>query len=331
MNDLSLSQENPYPTRGENILDLILTTNPALVKEVATVPGISDHKIVTSNFTVKVKTAKQVPRTVYQFHKGDMAALKSEVKQASARHLEANADQVSVEQNWQAFKKIIKEAISHFIPTKKLGTWKQVPWLNRDLLRKVRKKQRLYNKAKKQGTDSETWKHYKAYRNHLRKEIDKAEENYINGLFEGQEETNEMAAKANVNKRLWTYVKSKKNDQIGIPALKDPAGRTVSDDAEKASLLNSFYSKVFTAENTSNIPSPGGQPFPAMPNIDITVQGVSAQLKRLNPKKAQGPDEIPLRVLKEAHEELAPLLTFIFNQSIRTGQIPRDWLSANGV
>ena len=44
-----------------------------------------------------------------------------------------------------------------------------------------------------------------------------------------------------------------------------------------------------------------------------------------NPKKAQGPDELPCRILKELDNELTPAMTAIFNQSLKTGELPLVW------
>ena len=43
------------------------------------------------------------------------------------------------------------------------------------------------------------------------------------------------------------------------------------------------------------------------------------------PKKAQGPDEIPCRILRELDNELTPALTAIFNQSLKTVELPLVW------
>ena len=48
-----------------------------------------------------------------------------------------------------------------------------------------------------------------------------------------------------------------------------------------------------------------------MQNITISVSGVSKQLLKLNPGKAAGPDNISPRILKELHNEIAPILTDI--------------------
>jgi len=44
--------------------------------------------------------------------------------------------------------------------------------------------------------------------------------------------------------------------------------------------------------------------------------------------KAQGPDEISPRLLKEFHTEIAPILTIIFQRSLVTGIVPNDWKHA---
>ena len=52
-----------------------------------------------------------------------------------------------------------------------------------------------------------------------------------------------------------------------------------------------------------------------MPPLDIGTNGIIKQLKNLNKNKATGPDELPARVLKETAEQIAPIITHIFQQS----------------
>ena len=65
--------------------------------------------------------------------------------------------------------------------------------------------------------------------------------------------------------------------------------------------------------------------YAVMPDISINVSGVHKLLSDLNPFKATGPDAISARFLKETANELAPMLTCLFNQSLTTGDIPQDW------
>ena len=64
--------------------------------------------------------------------------------------------------------------------------------------------------------------------------------------------------------------------------------------------------------------------YAVMPDISINVSGVHKLLSDLNPFMATGPDAISARFLKETANELAPMLTCLFNQSLTTGEIPQD-------
>ncbi|KAI8511872.1 hypothetical protein Bbelb_109720 [Branchiostoma belcheri] len=52
-------------------------------------------------------------------------------------------------------------------------------------------------------------------------------------------------------------------------------------------------------------------------------------LQGLNPSKASGPDQIPPWFLKLTASEIAPVLTNIFQNSLNTAEIPKDWRDAN--
>ena len=69
-------------------------------------------------------------------------------------------------------------------------------------------------------------------------------------------------------------------------------------------------------------------PTPSIPHLKVTLSGVEKQLSKIQAKKAGGPDELPARVFKETAHELAPAMTYIFQQSYNTGEIPRLWKSA---
>jgi len=65
-----------------------------------------------------------------------------------------------------------------------------------------------------------------------------------------------------------------------------------------------------------------------MQNVTITEDGVRKLLKGLNPSKASGPDQISPRLLKELHHEIAPVLTHIYQISLKSGIVPNDWKHA---
>ena len=121
-------------------------------------------------------------------------------------------------------------------------------------------------------------------------------------------------------KRFWAYIKSLRKDSSGIAPLKDN-GTFHANPKDKADILNRQYESTWTKEDKSNIPTPDGTPFPSMPEIKVTCEGVRKLLQRLNPGKACGPDLLPARVLKELASEISPLLTTIFQKSLDTGYL----------
>lgn len=64
--------------------------------------------------------------------------------------------------------------------------------------------------------------------------------------------------------------------------------------------------------------------MPVMPNIDISARGVLKLLTSLKPTKAAGPDAIKLVVLKELANEIAPIVTAIYQLSLDTGNVLLD-------
>ena len=48
-------------------------------------------------------------------------------------------------------------------------------------------------------------------------------------------------------------------------------------------------------------------------------------LQKLDTGKVNGPDAISARMLKHTDSAIAPSVTELFNLSIRTGQLPKDW------
>ena len=66
-----------------------------------------------------------------------------------------------------------------------------------------------------------------------------------------------------------------------------------------------------------------------MPTISLNVEGIYRLLNDLDVNKAPGPDKIPNRILKYCATEIAQILQLIFNQSLTSGNLPDDWLTAN--
>ena len=66
-------------------------------------------------------------------------------------------------------------------------------------------------------------------------------------------------------------------------------------------------------------------------DLTCSVADVFKVLSTLDVNKANGPDTISPRILKECTAELAPSITQLFNFSLVHGKLPSVWKSANVV
>jgi hypothetical protein len=104
-----------------------------------------------------------------------------------------------------------------------------------------------------------------------------------------------------------------RRDTCGVSPLKDK-GKLHAESIDKANILNNQYQSVFTREDKSSIPNPEGEPSPTMPDIEITNKTVLTLLRKLNPKKAAGPDMLSARILKEMAEQCSSYLVVIYKK-----------------
>ena len=133
-----------------------------------------------------------------------------------------------------------------------------------------------------------------------------------------------------ITKRLWSFIKNKRQDNVGVSTLKHE-GRTYVDATEKANLLADYFSSVFTNEDVSNNPTLSTNPTPSISSIQVHVDGVYQLLSNIQQHKASGPDNLPAHFLKEVAYEISPVLSVIFQASLDKGVLPSIWKTAKVV
>ena len=128
------------------------------------------------------------------------------------------------------------------------------------------------------------------------------------------------------------YVNSKKGRTDHIGPIKNEEGHLVTKDGEMATVLNLFFSSVFTSEsggfsnqNCSVYPHDKTQEAPPW----LTEDRIKIRLEKLNINKSPGPDGLHPRVLRELSQVIARPLFLIFTDSLLTGMVPAKWRKAN--
>ena len=141
-----LQQMQRQPTRDNNLLDLIFTTNPSLVKASSSVPGISDHAMVVTDIDIIPNYVKQKPHKVYQYSKASWDVINTDLGNLHTELI--NLEKQDIDSLWEHVKKHIFGVIEKHIPSKLSKKRKSLPLFSHKLKRLVKKKARLYKHAK---------------------------------------------------------------------------------------------------------------------------------------------------------------------------------------
>ena len=237
--------ESPTHEKG-NILDLILTNWPDLVEnvEVNDVNEISDHFLLTCEVLV-TNVAPHLTELVPDLAKADFNLLRCRLEQINWHKV---LQDKSADESWATFKNIVLKVMKECIPMKLKKANSQPLWMNKNVLRCIRKKKRLW----KHYTENGSLDKYFQYRK---------EANNVIKMVESTKKEFEESLVCNTRgnqRKFFSYMRSKTKSRDVIGPLKNKEGSLISDEGEKCSVLNEFFSSVFTREEDN----PGDNDIP---------------------------------------------------------------------
>ncbi|CAM5085999.1 unnamed protein product [Natator depressus] len=317
--DNFLAQVLGEPTRGGAFLDLLLTNRVELVGE-AKVDGNlggSDHELVEFRILTQGRKVSSRIRTL-DFRKADFDSLREQMARIPWR---TNMKGKGVQESWLYFKESLLRLQGQTIPMSRRNSkhGKRPAWLNGEILADLKHKKEAYKKWK---VGHMTREEYKNIARACRKDIRRAKSH-----LELQ-----LARDVKSNKKgFFRYVGNKKKAKESVGPLLNEGGNLVTEDVEKANVLNAFFASVFTNKVSSQTAALGITEWgrDGQPSVEIEV--VRDYLEKLDVHKSMGPDELHPRVLKELAAVIAEPLAIIFENSWRTGEVPDDWKKANVV
>ncbi len=303
---------------ANNILDLVFTNRPGLIKKINVVDGIADHSTVIIDVNISPKRKHRPKRKVFIRNKADNINIQKSLENFTHEYFSQNQN-MTVNDKWNLVSTKIINIMNQYVPHRLTTSRHNLPWFNKDLKKLCKRKKQLYNKAKR-TRNPEDWTEFCDIRRNMHKHLRSARLSYISQFL-----TTTITEKP---KSFWSFISKLRQDNQGIGDL-NIAGNIISDDKHKAEALNNQFQSVFTHEGNSTLPDMARSPHGEIPKLTITLKGVLDQLSKINISKSQGPDGIPPWFLNRYASHLAPVIHDIFQSSVDSGQVPNTWKEAN--
>ena len=308
------------PNKSPSTLDLIFTSEEGMVADLKhhSPLGNSHHDCLV--FTLRCKTELVKGNTqAKDFKNADFPAMDQAIRNSD---IMSRLQLCDADSGWEELLALMHEAEKRHIPLRSVHKKKRQPYTNSALLRAKRNKDRLYQLHRRSKSEQDK-QEYKRAKNVLRNLTRRLRRNY----------ESQLAKHVTQNPKVfWKYVSSKTKVKARVETLSRGDGTSAITSEEKAEVLNNFFSKVFTEEDTSDIPEVDPK-FNGEPLTSITVQEeeIRRRLEALNCSKSPGPDGLHPRVLKELATPLCTVFKMMFQRSIDTGVLPAKWKEGNVV
>jgi hypothetical protein len=302
-----------------NVLDLAIANCPERIISISEncKLGNSDHCIIELLTNIDIP-AQQQSREIICWDKANLPAMRSQMDQIN---WEVHFCNKNAEQCWATFREILTRCADEHIPKRTVKNKTRQKWVTREIIRLVRMKKRRWREYRRQP-NNETKAAYEDVEGELKKKIKRAKRKKERELVNGEDRN---------GKKFTNYIKSKTKARTGIGPLKKADGTLTTDGREMADILNGFFSSVFTKEDLTNLPTKNRETNKLLTDIVINERLVVKKIDKLKKDSAPGPDNIHPRLLKELKHQVARPLVIIFNKSLATGIVPRDWKKAKVV
>ena len=325
---LSMTQLIDQPTRETshvaNLRDLVVTNNTNLISDYGILPPFStiDHYPIFATLDTSPQNIPHNVITIWDYDRLDAEKMTKHLMDTDwERVLEGDINRAA-----ENFTAAVLGAASQAIPTKTIHTGpRDKPWMTGYLKLNMKKRDRLFRLAQRRQTTKD-WDNWRQQRNFVTSLNRQQRNNHIQSM--ASQLLSQKHDPFKYHRTLQTLIGRKKG--LIIPPLDGPNGETITDEQQKADLLNDTFASQTQLPETPNLPDPSNTvPVPALSHITANENEVLKLLNSLDLHKATGPDKLPAKILKMSALLIYQPLTKLFNKSLRTATFPDIWKIAN--
>ena len=230
----------------------------------------------------------------------------------------------NVNNAYNKFIETFNSILDKYTPFKKKNkskTKSKLPWITKDLIKMINKKNRLYKQYMTKRTSLNKTK-YKTLNNKVNKLLRNAKKNYFSDQLEKE--------KKNI-KNTWKILNNVLNKDHKKPCNTEfnLNGQIINNPKETPDHLNDFFINI-GPNQVSQIPDTNTHFSTYLSNpvqssmyfTPITEEEVIKVITNLDTKKSAGHDGISILIIKKLADELSIPLTCIFNMSLRSSIVP---------
>lgn len=320
MCSLNLRQYNGNHNHFGKILDLVLSNIIVHVTDFSRdplVPIDKHHGALVLNIpNLQISSLSPAPRRKILFNRGDYSSINRElsnidwVTEFSSRNLE---ECISL------FYNNVNTLIDKYIPSK-IATSNAYPvWYTAPLKKLINEKQKHLRKFKIYGNQSDLIS-FKILRERFKSLEKTCYQNYINYV--------EDSIKDNP-KRFWSYIKNR-NKSTQIPNVLRYNGQDVNNGETICNAFSNFFMSSFLhgGSGSHRVSREASNCTSYISSITVDEKIIHEILKRLDPGKSAGPDNLPSRFLINCSELISKPIALLFKLSLSQCCVPDIWKRA---
>jgi len=311
-NHNGFSQMVEKPTRGSNILDLCIVSDPKIVIDETIIVSEplfgSDHNSITGTFDLNVHEPEAVHITIYDYSQNKVRLAHRDQRMRALVHDEY-------------FENYSTQQLSDYLCDSLKYT--QERYFSKSVT--IGKKLKLpYTLGLLHNRKNQLWHSYKRLNDQLLKEMYFDMKKQFQDRLDDFVKKREISLFSNDSKQFWKCIRSRLKSRSTVPTLVLDSGLATSD-IEKSQALLIQYDKVFTNDDGNGIPASA-----VTDNEIITCEfnGLTllSLIKKLEGKGSFGSDGISSILMKKLGLPISSYLANLFNKSMRTTTIPKEWL-----
>ena len=323
MLNFSLSQIVSSPTRissssNSSLIDLAMVSNTDHLNQCTLIPPLSTSDHLGLSITLKWKVHRATAsksRKVWLYKHGNFELACRLINETDWDSILIGNDIDLIAQSWtDKFLTIMEQCIPHRNLRKRCN----LPWLTKNIVQLIRKRNILFRRAKRSGKLVHFWQ-YKSIRNKIICLLRNSKKHHFSKLANASD------------KEFWKSVRLFNKKQDSIPPL-NSNGNIISDDKQKAEILNNFFASCWNSLEQP-LTEETYHSFHSLPCEDATVSAdqVFHLISSLDTNKASGPDGISGQMLKSTANSISSSLAKLFSLSLAMGKFPKIWKVASVV